>query len=241
MSSPAWQYSVYHNIWKVLDAFFPPTCAGCGELGSRWCSNCQTSVKVLDRNICTICGLPQEKEKLCQACAEERPRFRALRAWAAYEGSVRRALHRLKYRKDIGLGETLADAMIPFVRSLNWQPDLILPVPLGKKRLRERGYNQVAVVSRPLAAAMGISFSEQVLFRQKETQSQVGLNRRERIVNMNQAFSSNRPVVGKVVILMDDVATTGSTLSSAAGTLYDAGASEVFALTVARALRLDQS
>jgi len=224
-----------------LDAFFPPACAGCGKLGSRWCTDCQTSVKTIDKNICTICGLPQERDRICQACVEERPRFRALRAWARYEGSVRQALHRLKYHKDIGLGETLAITMIPFVQSLKWQPDLLLPVPLGRKRLRERGYNQVAVIARPLASALGISFSEQVVFRQRETQSQVGLNRHERIMNMDRAFSIKGPVGGKVIVLMDDVSTTGSTLSSAAGMLYEAGAREVFALTVARALRLDQS
>jgi ComF family protein len=114
--------------------------------------------------------------------------------------------------------------------------DMIIPIPLGRKRMKERGYNQVAMISSPLAMALGIRYAPNELMRCKETRSQVGLSREERRRNVSEAFRAGTGVVGKNVLVMDDVSTTGSTLSAAAGALYAAGVKDVYALTVARAL-----
>jgi ComF family protein len=146
-------------------------------------------------------------------------------------------LHKLKYRRDIGLGDALASQMAGFVQKLEWPIDMIVPVPLGRKRMRERGYNQVGLIARPLALALGLAFVPNALVRRRETQSQVGLSRSERSKNVLGAFRANRELVSlKNILLMDDVATTGSTLSSGAEALLSSGARDVFALTVARAL-----
>lgn len=120
---------------------------------------------------------------------------------------------------------------------LNQPVDLLVPVPLAKNRLRERGYNQVSVLARPLSMALGIRFEAGALRRSRETRSQVGLTRAERHDNVHGAFNAEpRRVNGRKILLMDDVATTGSTLSSCAEALYSAGAQDVFAVTVARAV-----
>jgi ComF family protein len=113
---------------------------------------------------------------------------------------------------------------------------MVVPIPLGKKRLRERGYNQVGLIARPLAMALGLEYAPQVLARRRETRSQVGLNKDARRDNVRDAFVAGARVKGKTVLVMDDVATTGSTLSAGAEALYLSGAKDVYALTVARAL-----
>jgi competence protein ComFC len=229
-------YVFYRSIWAGLDIVFPPVCGGCEKIGSRWCVECQQRVQCLTGTLCDVCGLPQDKAGVCKACSVERPHFRALRAWAVYDDPVRKALHRLKYRRDVALGETLATQMIPFVRGLNWGIDVIVPIPLGRQRYKERGYNQVGMIAKPLSLALGLEFAPKALMRRKETRSQVGLTRQERLENVHEAFQAGAGVRGKNVLVLDDVSTTGSTLSSGAEALYSSGAKDVFALTVARAL-----
>lgn len=231
-----WKYRIYRSLWSTLDLLFPPNCGGCGKPGSRWCANCQTSVKILNCILCDVCGLPQAKPGICPACLVDRPRFHALRAWAVFENPVQSALHKLKYRRDMSMGDALAAEMLPFVQNLGWQIDLVVPVPLGKQRRRERGYNQVAMIAKPLAMGLGWEYSSKALTRRKETRTQVGLNREERHRNVADAFEAQVGVTGKTVLIMDDVSTTGSTLSSGAEALFKSGAKDVYALTVARAL-----
>lgn len=231
-----WKYKAYRTVWSTLDLLFPATCGGCGKSGTRWCSSCQYSVKTLNGIVCEVCGLPQEKPGVCRACLASRPRFISLRAWGVFEGPLQSALHQLKYRRDLSMGDALAAGMMEFVHNLNWRVDLIVPIPLGKQRIRERGYNQVAMIAKPLAMGLGLQYSEKALLRRKETRSQVGLTREERHKNVHDAFQAAPEVKGRSILVMDDVSTTGSTLSSGAEALYAAGAEHVFALTVARAL-----
>ena len=143
----------------------------------------------------------------------------------------------MKYRRNIGLGEALALQMVEFVCSLQWDIDLLIPVPLGKKRLQERGYNQVALVAQPLAYHTGISYLPRARWKARETRSQVGLNISQRHENVQNAYKADsESVKRKSILLVDDVATTGSTISSCTEALLSAGASDVYAVTVARAL-----
>lgn len=231
-----WNYLVYHSFWKMLDLLFPPVCGGCGKQGSSWCADCQNRVNILEGILCEICGLPQDKPGVCPTCLAEKPHFRALRAWAVFSDPVQPALHRLKYRRDVSMGDAFAAQMAPFVKTLNWQIDLVIPIPLGRQRLKERGYNQVGMIAKPLALALGMRYAPNGLMRRKETRSQVGLTRNERKANVRNAFKAGTGVNGKSVLIMDDVSTTGSTLSAGAEALYSAGARDVYALTVARAL-----
>lgn len=231
-----WKYLAYHSFWGALDLLFPPVCGGCGKQGSCWCTDCQKRVNILDGILCDVCGLPQDKSGVCRACLAERPHFRALRAWSVFSAPVQPALHRLKYRRDVSMGDAFAFQMAPFVKSLNWQIDVVIPIPLGRQRLKERGYNQVGMIAKPLALALGMRYAPDGLVRRKETRTQVGLTKLERKANVQNAFQAGRGMNGKSVLVMDDVSTTGSTLSAGAEALYSAGARDVYALTVARAL-----
>jgi ComF family protein len=143
----------------------------------------------------------------------------------------------MKYRRNIGLGDMLAKQMTDFFHSLEWSAQAVLPVPLGKKRLKERGYNQVALVARPLAYEVGMEYIPQALQKTRETRSQVGLTLSQRQDNVQHAYQADPEVVkGRSVLLMDDVATTGSTISACTESLLAAGAQEVYVLTIARAL-----
>ncbi|HSL43925.1 MAG TPA: phosphoribosyltransferase family protein [Anaerolineales bacterium] len=143
----------------------------------------------------------------------------------------------MKYRRNIGLGESIALQMEDFVRSLDWTADALIPIPLGKKRLKERGYNQVGLVARPLAYQVGWSYEPQALWKTRETRSQVGLNVSQRRKNVDSAYQADPNVVKRrSIVIMDDVATTGSTISACTQALLSAGAQEVYVLTIARAL-----
>ena len=230
-------YYLYRFAWGSLDLIFPPTCGGCGKPGSRWCEDCQHKVQNLIEPVCEICGISMNVPGLCADCQRARPRYRMLRSWSIFDDPVRNALHKLKYRRDMALGDALAAQLSQFEINLKWPVEVIVPVPLGKKRSQERGYNQVSLIARPLALATGIAFAPDALHRVRETRSQVGLSKLERRANVSGAFQAQRKRVhDRIVLLMDDVATTGSTLSSCAEALYAAGARDVFALTVSRAL-----
>lgn len=160
-----------------------------------------------------------------------------MRSWAVFDSPVQNALHTLKYRHNIGLADSIAVSMLEFARSLAWEIDMLVPAPLGRERRRERGYNQVALVARPLAYEMGWEYAPEVLRKVKETRSQVGLTVFERRENVSKAYQADPGRVNrKTVLLMDDVSTTGSTISSCTEALLTAGARDVYALTMARAL-----
>jgi competence protein ComFC len=160
-----------------------------------------------------------------------------MRSWAVFDSPVQNGLHTMKYKRNIGLGEALALQMVDFVKSLQWDIDFLIPVLLGKKRLRERGYNQVALVAQPLAYRADIRYLPRALWKARETRSQVGLKINEREKNVLHAHQADaRMVARKSVLVMDDVSTTGSTISACTDALLSAGAREVYGITIARAL-----
>jgi ComF family protein len=138
----------------------------------------------------------------------------------------------------VGLGGIFAKHLAKLVESLSWDMDYIVPVPLGSKRLQERGYNQVMLLARPLAWELDIPLKRQALRRTRETRSQVGLSKEQRITNVKNAFTAKKQVVnGKRVLLVDDVVTTGATINACAKALKEAGAEKIFATTLARAVQ----
>lgn len=143
----------------------------------------------------------------------------------------------MKYRGNIAFGEAIAAQMINFVFSLGWPVEITIPVPLGKKRLKERGYNQVGLVAGPLAYELGVRYEPGALQKIRETRTQVGLGVSQRGENVRDAYQADPTVVkNRSILLVDDVATTGATISACTAALLSAGAQEVYVLTIARAL-----
>jgi len=160
-----------------------------------------------------------------------------MRSWAVFDSPIQNGLHSMKYRRNMGFGEAIALQMMEFICSLQWHVEILIPVPLGKTRLKERGYNQVGLVAQPLAYHMGWRYAPTALWKTRETRSQVGLNISQRRENVHNAYQANPEIVRrKSILLMDDVATTGSTISASTAALLSAGAQEVNVVTIARAL-----
>ncbi len=221
----------------ALDWLFPPTCGGCGTPGARWCQDCQENAVRIEPPYCKNCGQPTSGAERCPRCIDAPPKLTAIRSWAIFEGPVREALHQVKYKRDVALAEALIRPMVAFVSDLQWGLDVVVPVPLSKKRKQERGYNQADLLAKPLAFGLGIKYRKQALKRRRDTRSQVDLSLDQRRLNVQDAFLATRSAfAGKAVLVVDDVATSGSTLDACAEALWQVGAQNVFGVTIARAV-----
>ena len=227
----------YHGLWSAVDWILPPRCGGCGKENERWCHDCVSQTRELAGPLCRFCGEPGHPNELCADCAAQPPAYAALRSFTEYKGPAREAVHALKYRKDVGLGEALARSMFSLLDRLDWPVDMVTPVPLGNARSRQRGYNQSTLLGLPLALYLGRQFVPECLVRKRETSSQVHLSAAERHQNVQDAFTADPALAaGKIVLVVDDVATTGATQNSCALALRTAGAKAVYGLTFARAV-----
>ncbi len=227
--------------WRLVDFLFPPSCAGCGKWGSRYCTECLNRTVLIDDPFCSVCGEPLDSGSpaVCSRCFSEVPLYKEARAWAIFQPPLQDAIHKLKYRNDIGLADAFAVQLDPVLTKTGWKVDLVVPVPLDERRQKKRGYNQAALLARCLAARAGLTFNGKALMRTKDTRSQVGLTRGERRENVRDAFLGIAKIVDQLtVLLVDDVITTGATLNACSKALIEAGASEVYALTLARSVHL---
>ncbi|MBN1666389.1 MAG: ComF family protein [Anaerolineales bacterium] len=231
------RYQLQRWGWQALDLVFPPVCGGCGQSGQRWCAKCQASVKRLQPPLCDRCGQTIKNSGLCERCQQASPSFVKTRSWAEFSGPLREAVHSYKYQRNLGMAEIFANCLSAYLLELGWSVALIVPVPLGKERHHQRGYNQAALMAHWLALSAQIPYNDRSLQRVRETQSQVGLSTRERKQNVFGAFKVHgNGVLGKDILLVDDVMTSGATLNACADALLAAGAHQVFGLTLARAV-----
>lgn len=230
-------YHLYRWIWTGLDWLYPPRCAGCGQLRTRWCASCQAGIKRLLPPLCPFCSQPLGNQGICELCRGSSPDVQHVRAWGAFEGSLRKAIHALKYRRDLALGEVLSIYLVDMLGEMGWGVDIVIPVPLGMARLKGRGYNQAALLTYPVALFTGLAHRPQALKRKRETHTQVGLSVASRRANVQGAFSAESSIVaGQRVLVVDDVITTGATMHACAAALRQAGAKEVYGMALARAV-----
>lgn len=235
------RFQIYRLFWKAVDFVYPPICAGCGKPGELFCHECIEKTRFISRPFCPICGYPTASAKICENCKETPPPYTAMRSWAEFEDPLRKALHKLKYQSDLGLGNEFAAPLLQIIEKEGWNFDCIIPIPISKAHQRERGYNQAAVIARPLALATGKPMLENAVRRIKETQSQITLSREERFKNLHSAFLGNSAtLINKKVLLVDDITTTGATLISCSQTLREFGCTQIFCITVARTIKQNQ-
>lgn len=217
-----------------MDLLFPPACAGCGVAGSSWCNRCQAESRGLQPPFCEQCGQPSVSGT-CEVCADITRGFDQCQSFALYQPPLSKAIVQLKYSARGGLGDALAEHLIDRIQELDWQFDLILPVPLGSARRKNRGFNQAEKLTIPLRKFYRLPRADAWIAQQQETVSQVGLNREARRANVELAFQASPAVKHKRILIVDDVIATGSTIDACGQTLRRAGASYIYGLTLARA------
>lgn len=231
----------------ALDLVYPPACAGCGVLnGSKasLCPTCWSRLAFIERPYCEVLGTPFSHDLgpgiLSADAIANPPPFDRLRSVALYDDLARVLVHALKYRDRTDLAPMMAAWMLRAGDGAVEAADLIVPVPLHRFRLVWRKFNQAAELSRALAAAAGTPVLFDAIRRTKRTRRQIGLGPRAREENVRGAFSitpeGRERLFGRRVVLIDDVYTTGATVSAVTRTLKRAGVADVTVLTFARAL-----
>ena len=229
----------------ALDLLLPPRCLSCGDLvaePSSICAACWAGLSFISRPLCACCGHPFEypvgDEALCAGCEAEAPRFDRARAALRYDDASKPLLLRFKHADRLELAPTLTRLLAQSGAELLSAVDIVAPVPLHRWRLLRRRYNQSALLAQRLAAESDAHFTPDLLTRRRNTPPQGQLGRAGRLRNVAGAFtlpSSNRDVVmGRRVLLVDDVMTSGATANICAEVLKRGGAAEVDILTVAR-------
>jgi ComF family protein len=239
--------------WAVaaLDLVFPALCPVCATLlgaGRRdpLCGGCWHAIQRIASPLCETCGLPFQvfdatrtpagAAARCGECAMAPPAFDWARAGGVYAGPLREAVQRLKFARKPALARPLADLVLEQWAGRLPAVDAVVPVPLARARERARGFNQAMLVAERVAGGLGVRLEARWLVRARDTAPQTDLDGPARRANVRGAFIAPAAVAGRDVALVDDVLTTGATVSECARVLRAAGASSVGVLTVARVL-----
>lgn len=246
-----------------IDLLLPPACLLCGQsLPSdhsqrSFCRDCRASMSPIGPAHCSRCAQPfssfldaatgcadfrdsiavSRLTHLCGNCLKRPPAFSMVHAVGIYQGGIKDAVHRLKYRNQLTLAKPLGQLLGKVVEAAGdgFVPDCIVPVPLHPGRLRRRGYNQALEVTRPIAQQLCIPIDTTLLQRIRKTPQQQGLSAIERRSNLRNAFALTMAPAVQRILLVDDVMTTGETVRECCRTLLAGGVREVQVAVVGRA------
>ncbi len=220
----------------ALDFLFPHKCLGCGKEGNLICPACRRHLTPIVDPICPRCGRPQSSEILCPTCTVWSASIECIRSPLRFEGLTRQIIHQFKYKNLRSLAQPLAVILKDYLRRSPLPVDVVVPVPLHLRRLRERGYNQSALLAKAVSKLMNLPLIEGELKRVKYVLPQARTHSvAERRTNAKGAFSCvqfSKP--GQAVLLIDDVATSGATLDACANALKTAGSGSIYGLVLAR-------
>ncbi len=231
----------------IKDCLFPIFCLGCQIEGQWWCQDCVRKSFTGGEFYCPVCHLKNLNGKNCLQC-EAVSSLEAVAAFFNYQSSpaVRELIKKFKYNLATDINKFWFQVIVDFISTV-WQTSgwpisdiIIIPVPLHRKRRRERGFNQAQLIARNIFEVLkkdhpNIQFDDLNLQRMKFTKQQAKLNRAERLINLEGAFAwSGDVVLSKNIILVDDVFTSGATMQECARVLKNSGANKVYGLTMAR-------
>lgn len=234
---------------ELVRVAFGSPCVVCeGELPVRrrvgsCCVDCWATLPRIDDDRCARCGLPMpgvdgSSSASCIRCITEPLETSWIDSWGRYDSGLAKVLHAFKFRGHAFLADPLSDLLVmAFHRRGGSRFDVLVPVPMTRSKERKRGYNQAELLARSLARRLGARCDERILRKVVERRTQSELKKDERRANVRGTFSAEKRADGMRVLLVDDICTTGETLSACAEALVAAGATEVAALTVARTPR----
>ncbi len=230
------------NNWLRNSLYSTRFCALCGLPAKTTISLCAACYQDLPKlhHVCRQCGLPiaaASQYAYCGQCQQSPPPFTETLSAYVYAEPIRPLITRMKFSGNLALaallGELLRDELQP---KINDTPAAILPVPLHKKRLQQRGFNQSIELARPLARQLDIPLLINAVERRVDTPSQTGLSKRQRHANLRHAFHAREPLDYRHVVIVDDVITTGQTITALSRCLRKAGVERVDCWSLARAL-----
>ena len=234
-----------HEVRSLFNYLLPPACALCLEPllpaePDSLCQNCTTQIIPLKRSSCPRCALPYpskyDGDHFCQTCLlEKKPLFTGVTSVGYYDGLLRDAIHRFKYRNNINLDRPLAAMLTDLLNQKDICCDMVIPVPLHRNKLRQRTYNQSALIARKLAHRMNLPVKLNLLKRIKQAPPQQSLSARDRLQNVRGAFTLDKKLHDQSILLVDDVMTTGATARECARTLLKGGAGSIQIAILARA------
>lgn len=214
----------------------PAHCLLCGSLESEavLCAPCVAELPLLGHSVCPQCAEPTPSGEICGRCLQSPPAFDATRAAFRYEFPVDQLIQSYKYGGNLALGGWLARQLLPCLGGV--AADCVIPLPLHRDRLAQRGFNQAGEIARLLSKELGLPLALDACERVRATRPQAALAHDARAANIRHAFTCSQDLSGKRILLIDDVLTTGATLSECARVLKLHGASQVMAVVLARAI-----
>jgi ComF family protein len=232
---------IKHPVSQLVATLYPPTCVLCGASGERGldlCAGCLGDMP-WNRHACPRCGLPlpaaHPAGTPCGDCLRRPPPFASCHTAFRYEDPVPNLVGAAKFRSRLNAARVLAECLLLSLREPEVPlPELIIPVPLHPRRLRQRGYNQSLELARPLGRALGVRVDTASCVRTQATAPQAGLEKAARRRNIRGAFRTTRQPSARHVAVLDDVVTTGSTVSELTKVLKRAGVERVDVWAVAR-------
>ena len=216
----------------ILDFFLPRFCPGCKKKLSvdekAVCYDCLSSIQVADDKRLQIEFDKDFKSAKIITDFYSKYIFQA-------DTFLQNIIHALKYNRQFRLGIFLGQKLGEGIKNRNWQVDLVVPVPIHHLRKAERGYNQSDYIAKGLSKLLNVPFSTSLISRSRHTQSQTGLDKNERALNVSNAFKVKRAksVIGKNILLVDDVCTTGATLLECGVVLRKAGVGSIYVSSIA--------
>jgi len=236
----------------ILNFVFPLDCKICEKpiresKGYSICENCFKTIELIKQPYCIKCGKPlistdyfkQNREILCLECKIKKYSFEFSRSTGIYDKVLKKCIHLFKYYEEKKLAKPLGKLMVDYLLKndeFENKFDLIIPVPLHKNDLKKRGFNQSVLLSKVIGDYFSIPVGESVLVKKKLTPFQVNLSKKEREKNILRAFSVEKPaeIIGKNILILDDVLTTGATVEECAKELIKAQPKSILVLTLAR-------
>ena len=230
-------------VRSVFARLLSQDCVLCGARShASLCKDCYGDLPFRQVPGCPRCNAEGIKNQLCGACLSDPPHFDETTCAFRYAYPLDRLVQVYKFNAKLGLLPLFSDAIVRAVRAgVSAPPDLVIPLPLAPKRLAERGFNQSALLGERVSKTLGTRFEARGMLRVRETPPQTGLSRQARLKNVRGAFDCAQRLDGQRVAVVDDVMTTGATLSEAAKALKKSGAAHVSAWVIARAVRDDVS